>query len=72
MLDSSFEFVLDENTEASAPAVTAPPVPPDDEALLDAYSQAIIDVVDGVGRQTDARGFRLRRHRGAGRAGADQ
>src|SRR6202022_1760509 len=31
------------------PPVATPPVPPDDEALLDAYSQAIIDVVDGVG-----------------------
>jgi S1-C subfamily serine protease len=49
MLDSSFDFVLDENTDASTPSVAAPPVPPDDEALLDAYSQAIIDVVDGVG-----------------------
>ena len=25
------------------------PVPPDDQALLDSYSQAVIDVVDGVG-----------------------
>ena len=49
MLDSSFDFVLDEDPQASAPSVAAPPVPPDDEALLDAYSQAIIDVVDGVG-----------------------
>jgi S1-C subfamily serine protease len=49
MLDSSFDFVLDEDTETSAPSVAAPPVPPDDEALHDAYSQAIIDVVDGVG-----------------------
>jgi S1-C subfamily serine protease len=49
MLDSSFDFVLDEYPQASAPSVAAPPVPPDDEALLDAYSQAIIGVVDGVG-----------------------
>src|SRR5882724_2537329 len=56
MLDSSFDFVLDENTEvldenteAPAPSVATAPVPPDEEALLDAYSQAIIDVVDGVG-----------------------
>jgi len=49
MLDSSFDFVLNENTQETAPSVAAPPVPPDDEALLDAYSQAIIDVVDGVG-----------------------
>src|SRR6266536_3290375 len=49
MLDSSFDFVRDEDSEPSAPSVTTPPVPPEDEALLDAYSQAIIDVVDGVG-----------------------
>jgi len=49
MLDSSLDFVLDENAEAPAASVAAPPVPPNDEALLDAYSQAIIDVVDGVG-----------------------
>ena len=49
MLDSGFEFILDEDRTASAPSVATPPVPPDDEALLDAYSQAIIDAVDGVG-----------------------
>jgi S1-C subfamily serine protease len=49
MLDSSLDFVLDEDAEATAPSIATPPVPPDDEALLDAYSQAIIDVVDGVG-----------------------
>lgn len=49
MLDSSFDFVLDENTGESAPSIATPPVPPDDEALLDAYSKAIIDVVDSVG-----------------------
>src|SRR5262252_8671886 len=27
----------------------APPIPPDDRALLDAYSRAVIDVVDRVG-----------------------
>ena len=26
-----------------------PPVPPEDQALLDAYSRAVIDVVDRVG-----------------------
>jgi len=49
MLDSRLDFVRDEDTQAAAPSVATPPVPPDDEALLDAYSQAIIDVVDGVG-----------------------
>jgi S1-C subfamily serine protease len=49
MLDSRFDFILDEDGQAAAPSVVTPPVPPDDEALLDAYSQAIIDVVDGVG-----------------------
>jgi len=34
-------------TEPAAPQ--APPVPPEDEALLDAYSRAVIDVVDRVG-----------------------
>jgi S1-C subfamily serine protease len=29
--------------------IHAPPVPPDDQALLDAYSRAVIDVVDRVG-----------------------
>jgi S1-C subfamily serine protease len=32
----------------SAP-IQPPPVPPDDQALLDAYSRAVIDVVDRVG-----------------------
>jgi S1-C subfamily serine protease len=32
----------------SAP-VTSPPVPPEDQALLDAYSRAVIDVVERVG-----------------------
>jgi S1-C subfamily serine protease len=49
MLESSFDFVRDENVEDPVPSVGALAVPPDDEALLDAYSQAIIDVVDGVG-----------------------
>jgi S1-C subfamily serine protease len=31
------------------PDATIPPVPPDDQALLDAYSRAVIDVVDRVG-----------------------
>jgi S1-C subfamily serine protease len=47
MLDASLDFVLDENTEAAAASIA--PVPPDDTALLDAYSQAITDVVERVG-----------------------
>ena len=31
------------------PPIHPPPVPPDDQALLDAYSRAVIDVVDRVG-----------------------
>jgi S1-C subfamily serine protease len=31
------------------PEAAIPPVPPDDQALLDAYSRAVIDVVDRVG-----------------------
>ena len=47
MFDSTLEFVLDEHTEPVpiAPAAT----PPDDAAVLDAYSAAITDVVDRVG-----------------------
>jgi S1-C subfamily serine protease len=46
MYDSPVNFVLDETTQAAAPTIT---VPPDDTALLDAYSTAITDVVDRVG-----------------------
>ena len=46
MYDSPVNFVLDEITEAAPPPIT---VPPDDTALLDAYSTAITDVVDRVG-----------------------
>jgi S1-C subfamily serine protease len=38
--------MLDRPTPSSA---AAPPVPPEDQALLDAYSRAVIDVVDRVG-----------------------
>jgi S1-C subfamily serine protease len=41
------EFVLDDQTEPLAPSLAAAPT--DEAVLLDAYSQAIIDVVDGVG-----------------------
>src|SRR6185295_6385025 len=48
MLDTTLDFVLDE--DALAPAATAlSPPPADDAALLDAYSQAITGVVDAVG-----------------------
>jgi len=47
MLDTTVNFVLDEDT--TAPATTTAPIPPDDIALLDAYSTAITDVVDRVG-----------------------
>jgi len=43
----SVDFVLDDSTEPPAPRIAA--APPDDAALLDAYSQAITDVVDRVG-----------------------
>ena len=48
MLDATVNFVLDEHTEPAAPA-SADSAPPDDAALLDAYSAAITDVVDRVG-----------------------
>ena len=41
------DFVLDEHAEPLAPSLAAAPT--DEAVLLDAYSQAIIDVVDGVG-----------------------
>jgi S1-C subfamily serine protease len=47
MFDATVNFVLDDHTEAATPAI--PAVPPDDTALLDAYSTAITDVVDRVG-----------------------
>ena len=47
MLDATLEFVLDENTENTAPNLK--PQAPDDSTLLDAYSVAITDVVDRVG-----------------------
>src|SRR3954469_16869402 len=43
----TIDFVLDEH--ANVPASSAGLTPPDDAALLDAYSQAITDVVDRVG-----------------------
>jgi S1-C subfamily serine protease len=47
MFDTPLAFVLDENTDATAP--TAPPSALEDGALLDAYSAANTDVVDRVG-----------------------
>jgi S1-C subfamily serine protease len=35
--------------EPTSDLATTPPVPPEDQALLDAYSRAVIDVVDRVG-----------------------
>jgi S1-C subfamily serine protease len=47
MFDSTLDFVLDEHTE---PVPIAPAAPlPEYEALLDAYSTAITNVVDRVG-----------------------
>src|SRR5436305_550266 len=43
----SLDFVLDDQTEPLAPSIVT--APPDDALLLDAYSQAITDVVDRVG-----------------------
>src|SRR5258708_13824369 len=41
MLDSSFDFVRDEDSQASAPSVATPPAPPDQEPRLDPHSQPI-------------------------------
>src|SRR5262245_56076986 len=46
-----------------------PPVPPEDQALLDAYSRAVIDVVDRVGPavvRLDVKGGNDPRHGGTG------
>ncbi len=48
MLDTALDFILDEDTQASAPSRLGP-APAEDAALLDAYSQAITSVVDTVG-----------------------
>src|SRR5262249_44796692 len=45
---------------------STPPVPPDEAALLDAYSRAVIDVVERVGPavvRLDVTGSRQHRHR---------
>ena len=47
MFDTTLDFVLDEHADLSTPA--GPVAAPDDDALLDAYSTAITDVVDRVG-----------------------
>jgi S1-C subfamily serine protease len=53
MYDLDASFILDESSEASTTSgVTASMpdlVPPDDRDLLDAYSRAVIDVVDRIG-----------------------
>jgi S1-C subfamily serine protease len=45
---NTIDFVLDDQAEAPAPS-TLGAAPPDEAALLDAYSQAIMGVVDRVG-----------------------
>jgi len=56
--------------DQSSPNVAdTPPVPADDQALLDAYSRAVIDVVDRVGPavvRLDAKASEERRHAGTG------
>src|SRR4051794_29086460 len=58
--------MLDQPTPDLAPP---PPIPPKDEALLDAYSRAVIDVVDRVGPavvRLDVKASDDRRHGGTG------
>src|SRR3954451_23747316 len=58
--------MLDQPTPDLAPP---PTIPPDDEALLDAYSRAVIDVVDRVGPavvRLDVKTSDDRRHGGTG------
>jgi S1-C subfamily serine protease len=47
MFETNLDFILDEHTEAAP--LAAAPIYPDDDALLDAYSAAITNVVDRVG-----------------------
>jgi S1-C subfamily serine protease len=50
MYDSSPTFILDENAGASPAANSGQPsVSTEDEALLDSYSQTVVDVVERVG-----------------------
>src|SRR3954462_14422544 len=58
--------MLDQPTPDLAPP---PAIPPEDEALLDAYSRAVIDVVDRVGSavvRLDVKTGGDRRHGGTG------
>ena len=58
--------MLDQPTPDLAPP---PAIPPEDEALLDAYSRAVIDVVDRVGSavvRLDVKTSDDRRHGGTG------
>src|SRR4029078_1700040 len=58
--------MLDQPTPDRAPP---PAIPPDDETLLDAYSRAVIDVVDRVGPavvRLDVKASDDRRHGGTG------
>ena len=58
--------MLDQPTPDLAPP---PAIPPDDEALLDAYSRAVIDVVDRIGPavvRLDVKTSDDRRHSGTG------
>src|SRR5262249_34285271 len=55
--------------ETPSNLVEPAPVPPDDQALLDAYSRAVIDVVDRVGPtvvRLDVEANGSRRHAGSG------
>ena len=61
-----YQPMLDQPTPDLAPP---PAIPPDDEALLDAYSRAVIDVVDRVGPavvRLDVKTSDDRRHGGTG------
>src|SRR6201997_3032790 len=61
--------MLDQPTPDVAPP---PPAPPDEAALLDAYSRAVIDVVDRVGAavvRLDVTGSGEHRHGGTGAGG---
>ena len=53
----------------SRPAAAAQAVPPEDQALLDAYSRAVIDVVDRIGPAVVGLAVRADKSRGGSGSG---
>ncbi len=69
MYDLSLVPILDDSSVPDAPAAPAPAAAADDRELLDAYSRAVIDVVDRLGPavvRLDVRTRAESRHAGSG------